>query len=259
MKLDNQFVDFRVLTPGMFRTILRRQGITKTSFVLTLASILLSIAITFGVNFFLRGGPVGGGLVIAIIAPAIIAPVMSLQLLRLIRDLDQAEEKLKILSYTDELTQTYNRRYFMQLGEQELKRAQRYGEAFSVALLDIDEFKEINDKRGHLMGDRVLQKLSCLLKEEIRQSDILARYGGDEFVFLFPKTNQRQALLWVERLYARFAATSINYAMFEMWPSFSIGIATFDSTITSLDELLAKADRALYQSKERGGNTLMLG
>ena len=258
MKLENQFVEFRVLMPGSFRTILRRQGITKTSIVLTLLSILLSVVITLSVNFFLGGGPLRDGLVIAILAPAIIAPLMSVQLLRLIHDLDCAEEKLKFLSYTDELTQTYNRRYFMQMGEQELKRAQRYGEAFTIALLDIDDFKEINDKSGHLMGDRVLQKLSRLLKEEIRQSDILARYGGDEFVFLFPKTNQRQALNWVERLHARVATTSLDQEMLEVWPSFSIGIATFDASTTDLDDLLATADRALYQSKKSGGNTLML-
>ena len=250
-------LEFHVVMPSMFRKILRRHGITKTSIGLTLISIVLSVIITLSSNFFLHSELLGNGLVIAILTPAIVAPVMSLQMLRLLHDLDQAEEKLKILSYTDELTQIHNRRYCMQFGEQELKRAQRYGEAFSIALLDIDNFKEINDNGGHLMGDKVLQKLSYLLKKEIRQSDVFGRYGGDEFVFLFPKTNQRQSLIWAERLYERFASTSLDLETLKVQPSFSIGIATFDSTTTSLDYLLAKADHALYQAKKSGGNQLV--
>jgi diguanylate cyclase (GGDEF)-like protein len=259
MKLGNPLLEFRVLMPSMFRKILRHHGSTKTSIGLTLISILLSIVITLIVNFFLKGGPLGDGLLIAILAPAIIAPVMSLQMLRLLSDLDQAEEKLKILSNIDELTQTYNRRFFMQFGEQELKRSQRHGDSFSIALLDIDNFKQINDNAGHLIGDKVLQKLSYLLKNEIRQSDVFARYGGDEFVFLFPETNLRQALIWAERLYGRLAATYINLKTLEVQPSFSIGIATSDATTTSLDDLLAKADRALYQAKKSGGNQVVFG
>jgi diguanylate cyclase (GGDEF)-like protein len=245
--------------PSLFRKTLRHHGITKTIIGLTLISILLSIGITISVNFFVQGGPLGEGLDIAILAPAIIAPAMSLQMLRLLSELDQAEEKLKILSNTDELTQTYNRRYFIQFGEQELKRAQRYEDVFSIVLLDIDNFKEVNDNGGHLMGDKVLRKLAYLLKKEIRQTDVFARYGGDEFVFLFPKTNRQQALIWAERLYEQFSAPSIDLEMLEVRPSFSIGIATFDSTATNLDDLLAKADRALYQAKKSGGNKLVFG
>jgi diguanylate cyclase (GGDEF)-like protein len=244
---------------NVFRKTLRRHGITKTIIGLTLISILLSIGITTSVNVFLKGGALGEGLVIAILAPAIIAPVMSLQLLRLLSELDQAEEKLQILSNTDELTQTYNRRYFIQFGEQELKRSQRYGEVFSIALLDIDNFKEINDNHGHLTGDRVLHQLSSLLKEEIRQTDIFARYGGDEFVFLFPKTNREQSKIWAERLHKRFASTAIDVEGLEIQLSFSIGVATFDSTTTDLDDLLTNADRALYQAKNSSGKKSMLG
>ena len=243
----------------MLRQILRRYGIIKTTVGMTLISILLSIGITFGINFSLSGGPLGEGIAIAILAPAVIAPVMSIWMLRLLSELDQAEQKLQILSHTDELTQTYNRRYFMQCGEQEFKRARRYGEIFSIALLDLDNFKEINDSRGHLIGDDVLRKFCGLLKEEIRQTDIFARYGGDEFVFLFPQTRRQEAFIWAKRLYEKFEVTSLTLDGTTVQLSFSIGMATFDATINDLDDLLRKADHALYRAKDSGGNKLVFG
>ena len=243
----------------MFRKILRRYGISITTIGLTLISILLSVGITLCVNWLLRGGALGVGWIIAILAPAIIAPIMSSQILRVLSHLDQAEEKLRTLSDTDELTQTYNRRYFMRFGEQEIKRAQRYGEAFSIALLDLDNFKQINDNYGHLMGDRVLRKLSGLLREQIRQADVFARYGGDEFIFLFPQTNRQQTQIWAERILERFTGTSIDLEGVQVQPLFSIGVATFDSTMGNLDDLLKQADFALYQAKKSGGNRLVLG
>src|SRR5690349_6468627 len=243
----------------MLRQTLRRYGIIKTTFGMTLISILLSIGITFSINFFLGGGPLGDGIAIAILAPAVIAPVMSIWMLRLLRELDQAEQKLQILSHTDELTQTYHRRYFMQSGEQEFKRAQRYGEIFSIALLDLDNFKEINDSHGHLIGDDVLRRFCYLLKQEIRQTDIFARYGGDEFVFLFPQTNRQQALAWAERLYEKYEVTPPAFEGMRVLLTFSIGMATFDATINDLDDLLKKADHALYRAKDGGGNKLVFG
>ena len=243
----------------MFRKILRQHGILKTVTGLTVISIFLSVGITLVVNFYLKGGPLGEGLAIAILAPAIIAPVMSFQMLRILSDLDQAEQKLQILSNTDELTQTYNRRYFIQVGEQELKRALRYGEIFSIALLDIDNFKEINDSSGHVTGDEVLRKLSYLFKQEIRETDVVARYGGDEFVFLFPQTDEKQVQTWAERLYEQFTEIPIALTGLEVRLSFSIGVASFDSTIATLDDILTKADRALYEAKKTGGDKFVLG
>jgi diguanylate cyclase (GGDEF)-like protein len=241
----------------MLRQILRSFGIIKTTIGLTLISILLSVGITFSINSLLSGGPLGEGLAIAILAPALITPVMSIWMLRLLSELDRAEQKLKILSHTDELTQTYNRRYFMQCGEQEFKRARRYGEVFSLALLDLDNFKEINDSRGHLIGDDVLRRFCYLLKQEIRQTDIFARYGGDEFVFLFPQTNRQQALAWAERLYEKYDVTPLAFEETTVHLSFSIGMATFDSTINDLDDLLNKADHALYRAKDGTGSKLV--
>ena len=238
----------------MFRSILRRYGIVKMTVGLTVISIFLSLGITWVINSFLDGGPLREGWVIAIIAPFVIAPMMSVQLLQLLSKLDQAEQQLQVLSHTDELTQTYNRRYFMQYIDQEMKRTQRSGGTFSIAILDMDNFKQINDTWGHLIGDQVIRELTEILKERIRQADILARYGGDEFVILFPQTNREQIQSWAERFYTTFAATLFTISDLEIKPSFSLGIAVYDAGMTSSDELLKAADDALYQAKRKGGD-----
>jgi diguanylate cyclase (GGDEF)-like protein len=224
---------------------------------MTLISILLSVGITESVNAFLKGGPLREGLLIAILAPLVIAPLMSVQMLQLLRKLDEAERQLKALSHTDELTQAYNRRYFMEYAGQELKRAQRSGEEFSIAILDLDNFKQINDRWGHFVGDQVLRELSRVFKEHIRGADVFARYGGDEFIILFPQTNREQIQAWAARFYEKFAGISIQLEGC-VQPLYSMGIAVFERSIHELDDLLKQADHALYQAKRKGGNQFVV-
>ena len=238
----------------MFRILLRRYGITAITVGMTLISILLSVGITWGINAFLHGGPLGEGLVISIVAPLVIAPLMSIQMLQLLRKLDETEQQLQVLSHTDELTQTHNRRYFMQYLEQELKRAQRSRLTFSIAILDMDNFKQINDQWGHLAGDEVLREMTRIFREYIRQADVFARYGGDEFIFLFPQTSRQEIQHWADRIYTAFAEKMIRFEDADIRPSFSIGVAVFDPSVNSLDDLLKQADEALYLAKRRGGN-----
>jgi diguanylate cyclase (GGDEF)-like protein len=238
----------------MFRIILKRYGTAKVTIGLTLISILLSLGITWG----LKGGPLGEGLAIANIVPLLIAPIMNVQILRLLLQMDEAEQRLQVLSHTDDLTQTYNRRYFMQYIDQEFKRTKRYGSTFSIAILDLDNFKEINDKWGHLVGDQVLRTLTNMLKESIRQADVCARYGGDEFVFLFPQTDKQQTEIWLRRIYETFATNSIQVDSLQIKASFSMGVAVFDATLDNFDDLLRQADNALYGAKHTGGNRFVL-
>ncbi|HSL46108.1 MAG TPA: GGDEF domain-containing protein [Anaerolineales bacterium] len=242
----------------MFRTVLKRYGITIVTLGLTLISIVLSLGITWGVRAVLGGIPGREDLAIAIVAPLIIAPLMSVQMLRLLLQLDEAEQRLQILSYTDDLTQVYNRRYFMQYIDKEFRRAQRYGETFSIAILDLDNFKEINDTWGHHMGDEVLRALPSVFRVCVRNSDICARYGGDEFVFLFPKADRQQSEAWARRIYKTFAQTTLDIESLKIRPLFSMGIAVFHSTMGNFDDMLKQADEALYQAKRMGGNQFIL-
>ena len=238
----------------MFRILLRRYGITAVTVGMTLISILLSVGITWAINAFLHGGLPRDGLVISILVPLVVAPVMSIQMLSLLRKLDETEQQLRVLSHTDELTQTFNRRYFMQYLEQEFRRAQRSEEKFCIAILDMDNFKQINDGWGHLAGDRVLREMTHIFSKHLRQADIFARYGGDEFIFLFPQTDRAQIQLWVDRICDLFADTSIQWESIPIKPLFSVGIAVFDPMMDNMDELLKRADEALYEAKHKGGN-----
>lgn len=240
-----------------FRTILRRHGITTITIGITLIAIALSLGITWSVHALLNAGPLREDLAVAVIAPLVIVPLISFQILQALYHLDQAEQQLRVLSYTDELTQVYNRRYFTQYVGQEFKRAQRFGETFSIAILDLDNFKQINDQFGHFAGDYVLQTMTRILTKSIRQADILARYGGDEFIFLFPRTNRQQILAWLARIHEASAETLITLDGLQIRPLFSVGVTDYDPSIASVDELLKQADDSLYRAKRKGGNQLV--
>ncbi len=169
-----------------------------------------------------------------------------------------AEEKLLALSITDELTQAYNRRHFMAMAQHEHAKAKRYHTFFSIALLDIDDFKKINDTYEHLLGDRVLAHLATICAKNIRQPDIVARYGGDEFVFLFSSTRKEQARPSLERMVAEIASTPIQHGPITLPVQVSIGIADNANPTLLVDDILRAPDTALYVAKHAGKNTIAL-
>jgi two-component system, cell cycle response regulator len=173
----------------------------------------------------------------------------------LIRSIRYAMERhrlisaLRSLSLIDDLTGLYNRRGFMDLGEQHLRLARRTGRALTLVYVDLDRFKAVNDAHGHHVGDRGLLKVTEILKATFRGSDILARVGGDEFAVLALEASGEDAEMLVRRL--RDGVDSFNEAGGEPFHlSISVGVARYeDASRMRLDELLARADAAMYEEK----------
>ncbi|HEY6096025.1 MAG TPA: diguanylate cyclase [Gallionellaceae bacterium] len=164
-------------------------------------------------------------------------------------------ERLELQAHQDYLTGLSNRRHFMEQGELELARVQRYGEALSVFMIDIDHFKNINDTHGHKAGDIVLQKLSHVLRETLRAIDIIGRMGGEEFAVLLPETALAEAAEIAERLREEIALADVVLKTgLPLHFTVSIGVATLKEGEVNLDILLNLADVALYRAKESGRN-----
>ena len=140
----------------------------------------------------------------------------------------------------------------------EYERAQRFGQPVSLILLDIDDFKQINDSRGHLAGDAVLHSVAATLSEVIREIDLAARYGGEEFAVLLPQTGPDGAANLAERLRSEIAARSIRFGTEEITGvTASFGVAAGPHEQTQID-LIASADAALYQAKREGKDRVTL-
>jgi len=173
-------------------------------------------------------------------------------------DLENAvmsQEQMRHLAETDPLTNCFNRRALMEKLEQEMDRAARYATLLTALMLDIDNFKQINDTHGHLLGDRVLKQLANLLKRELRSVDIVARYGGEEFVVLLPETTATESRNFAERVVRRVAEHDFGEPGQPVRVTISIGIASFpDQRVSDGDSLLRLADSHLYRAKSDGRN-----
>ncbi|MFA5375238.1 MAG: PAS domain S-box protein [Dehalococcoidia bacterium] len=162
-------------------------------------------------------------------------------------------EKTRQLSVTDELTGLYNRRYFFEMLDVEINRAGRTKHPFSLVMLDLDGFKEYNDKYGHSNGDAVLEAFSQMLKSSIRKSDLAFRYGGDEFALILPGADAGRAKKIVQRARAKWQKEPLSQSkIFGGHVGFSSGIAEYPENAESPDGLIFLADAALYQAKKKG-------
>lgn len=170
----------------------------------------------------------------------------------------QLNTKLEHLAMTDELTGLTNRRSFYIQGTKEIKRAQRYGTPFSLLMLDLDEFKTINDQFGHEAGDRMLQCIANTLTANIRQTDLLARMGGEEFSVILPNTGIQDAVRLAERLRQAVEATGCPISDRQMNVTVSVGVASYQESISFLDDLLRDADTAMYRAKNQGRNRVVI-
>lgn len=240
----------------MFRSILRRLGPARATLLATAASIAFSLALSAVLHFTTVGAFDTTGLVIAILLPALLVPTIGGLSLRLAYRLDQAEEHLRKLAITDDLTQAYNRRHFFDVAMKEFDRARRYGGVFAVVIVDLDDFKQINDHYGHPGGDAVLRAVSDLCRSQSRSPDTFARYGGEEFAFLLPDTGVSAAMAFTERLRELVAQTPFACNGYPVRLTFSAGVSARTADDPTLDALITRTDRALYLAKGKGKNQI---
>ncbi|NLF49831.1 MAG: diguanylate cyclase [Leptolinea sp.] len=163
-------------------------------------------------------------------------------------------EKMKESAIIDELTGINNRRNLLTIAEKEFERALRYQTPLSIIMLDIDNFKDINDTHGHIAGDIVLSRVGKTLSDFIRVMDIAGRYGGDEFCIVLPETNLKDADSAAHRLLEEFHKIEVPSINSTNYLQASMGVSTKDETTTSLEELLIRADDAMYKAKKNGRN-----
>ena len=163
-------------------------------------------------------------------------------------------EESRQMATTDALTGLLNRRAFLTRAGDELRRSLRYADSISVILLDVDHFKRINDQRGHAAGDHVLVEVGQLLASSVRACDVVARWGGEEFVIALPSTPSKNALVLAERLRGKLEAHPILDTDGTRIPvTASFGLAAQEPSDT-LQALIDRADRAMYQAKASGRN-----
>jgi diguanylate cyclase (GGDEF)-like protein len=168
--------------------------------------------------------------------------------------------KLEVEATVDEKTGLANYRVFYKRLREEWERSERYKLPLSVVMLDLDDFKRVNDTVGHLAGDRVLREFAVLVSGGARATDLAARYGGEEFAMILPHTDRARA----ERVAERVRAAVYEFSFLEpeqpLRVTVSAGVATFDDTpeIASAEQLIAAADRALYAAKNAGKNRVVV-
>jgi diguanylate cyclase (GGDEF)-like protein len=161
-----------------------------------------------------------------------------------------SHRKVQDLTITDDLTKLYNSRYLPVVLEREISRSRRYREELSLVFLDLDDFKQVNDRYGHMAGSQLLTEFGNFLYDRVRSSDVGIRYGGDEFVLILPKTSKRAALKFVQRTIEELRAHSFLHRQgLNLKCTASFGIASFPEDGETVDQIIAAADKAMYEVK----------
>jgi two-component system, cell cycle response regulator len=177
-----------------------------------------------------------------------------LRLKRMHDQISEARQRLATLAIQDDLTGLYNYRYLHTRMNEEFKRAERYREPLSCIMVDVDHFKDVNDRHGHDAGDQALREVSVRLLKAVREVDVVARYGGEEFLLVLPSTNFSGALSVAERVWRAVGTENVALPRNATERiTVSVGVAVYPSRdIKTKDQLLKAADRALYQAKHEG-------
>ncbi|HET6371105.1 MAG TPA: sensor domain-containing diguanylate cyclase, partial [Nitrospiria bacterium] len=172
----------------------------------------------------------------------------------------QKTEELRKISITDHLTGLLNRRYFQERLIEEVERSRRHRLPVSLMIIDVDDFKKINDSLGHPAGDEILKILTHSIRSYIRAIDVAARYGGEEFTIILPQTTKQDAAVIAERICKGIERNEAFQERFKGWGllTVSIGLAAYPDDASNIEEMVRHADEALYSAKSRGKNKVVL-
>jgi len=170
----------------------------------------------------------------------------------------QLQQELRLMANTDPLTGLLNRRRFLEQAESEFVRSQRYRHELAVVMLDIDHFKTINDTHGHFIGDQVLIAMSCASTNLLRGTDIMSRWGGEEFVILMPETPLAGAAILAERLREVLAQLAVDTTAGTLRFTVSAGVAARGGPDAGITDMMQRADSALYEAKQHGRNRIQV-
>jgi diguanylate cyclase (GGDEF)-like protein len=236
-------------------------GRIKMVALITLVAVIMAIGIAYAIILLFADHefPVSFVLKMAAFIPVVITPILAWPLVVRHIKLIEIEQALYFSASYDMLTGFLSRYAFFSHLEAVHKLALRNKTPLSIASIDIDEFKKINDSYGHAAGDEVLRTLGVLVKNIVRKSDFIGRVGGDEFVLVLPNTNATQASHVANTIRALIANTPVAYANTQIRLSLSIGVAQVDTLNPEMiDELLVASDKALYQAKQSGRNCVVV-
>lgn len=193
--------------------------------------------------------------IIATIVPMVITPIVAIVLVNALLKAYELEKEMRELASIDYLSKLLSRRAWIEQTEKYIYLAMRNNSSFSILMIDLDDFKNINDQYGHSAGDKVLIEFGKTVRELWRASDIAARFGGEEFVILLPDTTLNQALHFTERLHKAISKITLAYENKNIAFTVSIGICIHKATVPcDIDVLISRSDKALYQAKQQGKN-----
>jgi len=236
-----------------FNAWLLRVGLLRVVLAITSVSALLSVLMTwFGNAVFMPQVPIEEWLYISLIVPVLISPPISALVLSLVYQLAEARAALATMAESDPLTGAGNRRHFFRHAQMVLAEAATSQAPVSLVLIDIDNFKRLNDNFGHAVGDNALVAVANACREALRAGDVFCRWGGEEFIVLLPSCGISNGILLAERLRIAVMETKVEGVLGGV--TISCGVAEFAGTAVLLDRVIADADGRLYRAKEAGRN-----
>jgi diguanylate cyclase (GGDEF)-like protein len=244
------------------RNLIVRFGRVPTVLVVTVLSTVLAVILSGVVTLIIEGGyntaSMTESYVISALVAIVVAPMASWYLVGLLIRLHTLETEMREQASRDALTGLLTRRHFVEAAEFEIGRSIRYDRPLSVIMLDLDEFKEINDTLGHAVGDQVLRVVGERISSCLREVDLAGRVGGEEFALVLPETTQDAAAEVAERIVRSIGAQPIDVAGVPVRVTASAGVAEQSSddygALSSFDTALMHADQAMYAAKREGRN-----